>query len=374
MKKPMFLATAVAAALADAADAATVGVVVQSLTSHSSSGTSAANISSSTARWMYDTDTGLLSQRSGLFNARFNIAPTTTLFRHSVTGLVVGGGGSASATSFACAEGNFGATVGASICGNYNFGANYINESSISYGPGTAASRTLGGDDMSIGAQQSVAAYNATAQISWAGTSLVLSNATPTSGYTWTLSLAPPPPPPAGFTVSMDANGLASGISNLDIGGALYNVSFSCFPWDSTCTLGPGTDLFLGNRDGAIAATEAIIGALASVEATEVYNFSYWISGEWSHFLVPYAASQGVSGCRLDWSCSTDVPGFAQYWAWEEKAFTSGPGWNGGAWSSDYDNWSLVRFTPVAAVPLPAAAWLFGSALFSLGVLKRNRE
>lgn len=369
MKKQVFLATAIAATLADAADAATVGVVVQSLTSHSSSGTQAANISSSAAYWSYDTGAGLLSQRSGVFNARFTIAPTTTLFRHSVTGLTIGAGGNAAASSFACTEGNFGGGVGASLCGNYNFGANFINESSVSYGPGTAASRTLGGDDMGIGAQQNVGNYNATAQISWVGTSLVLSNATPTSGYTWTLSLAPPPPPPPGFTVSI-GGGLAHGISNLDIGGTLYNVDFSCVPWDSTCTLGPGTDLFLGNRDGAIAATEAIIGALASVGATEVDNFSYLISGEWSHFLVPYSASQGLRGCRLFWSCDSSVPGFPtqQHWAWEETAFTAG---SGGYPSSAYDSYSLVRFTPVSAVPLPAAAWLFGGALLGLGSLKR---
>ena len=59
-----------------------------------------------------------MTQTGGTINARATTAPTTTLFRQFITGLVIGNGGAASAASFSCVEGNFGANVGASICGN----------------------------------------------------------------------------------------------------------------------------------------------------------------------------------------------------------------------------------------------------------------
>ena len=68
--------------------------------------------------------------------------------------------------------------MGASICGNYTFGANFANDSTTTWGPGTAVSRTIGGDDAAAGAQQSIASLNGMATISWVGTTLVLTNAT----------------------------------------------------------------------------------------------------------------------------------------------------------------------------------------------------
>jgi hypothetical protein len=148
-----------------------------------------------------------------------------------VTGLVIGNGAAASATSFACIEGNYGPGVSASVCGDYNFGANsfvldgeeyvpnpFANESSTSWGPGTAFARTIGGDDMVIGPQQNIALYDGFNQVSWVGTWLILSNAVCNSaapgnanacataggfntGYRWTLDasyheqwLTPVPP------------------------------------------------------------------------------------------------------------------------------------------------------------------------------------
>lgn len=190
------------------AQATTYTAVLKQLASWSSSGSSTGNISSSTATWSYDDVTGLLSQTGGTFNVRFTISPFTTLFRYSITGLVIGAGGAAAATAFACAEGNFGANVGASICGNYSFGANFANESTASWGPGTTTSRSLGGDDMGLGPEQSVAQLDGTTFISWVGTTLRLSNAScnpfapgnangcATSGgfnrgYTWILEAGP---------------------------------------------------------------------------------------------------------------------------------------------------------------------------------------
>lgn len=203
------LALAVAASLgAGAADAAVYSATLKQAISWSGSGGSSGNITSSTATWSYDDVTGLLSQTGGTFNVRYTIAPSNTLFRHSITGLVVGNAAAATASSYTCTEGNFGVTVAASLCGNYNFGANYANESTASWGPGTAIARTIGGDDMALGPQQSIAAYDNFAFVSWVGTTLTLANAScnpfapnnangcattggANHGYTWVLDAGP---------------------------------------------------------------------------------------------------------------------------------------------------------------------------------------
>ena len=168
----------------------------------------AGNISSSTATWSYDDSTGLISQTGGLFQVRFNNAPTSTLWRTSITGLVIGNGGAASAATYVCTEGNFGGNVGASICGNYSFGANFANESTATWGPGTSTSRAIGGDDLASGTQESIAALNGMTTISWVGTALVLHNGTCTGacfttpggfndGQKWTFNAGPQVPVPA---------------------------------------------------------------------------------------------------------------------------------------------------------------------------------
>ena len=159
-KTPRAIAVS-AAALAAAAPAGattyTATLVSFGLYNNSALNSFNGNISSSTATWSYDDVTNLVTQTGGTFNVRFTTAPTQTLFRYVTTGLVAGNGGAAGASSFACVEGNFGGGVGASICGNYNFGANFTNNTTTTWGPGTSVSRTLGGDDGSIGAQQSIA-------------------------------------------------------------------------------------------------------------------------------------------------------------------------------------------------------------------------
>jgi hypothetical protein len=203
------LGAAIAATLAVAeTQAATVNLTLRVAASWSGGGSSAGNISSTTATWDYDTVTGLLTQADGVFNVRYTIAPTTTLFRHTTTGMLLGAP-AATATTFSCIEGNFGGTVVASLCGNYNFGANFVNESTVSWGPGTAVSRTIGGDDMAFGPMQSVSQYDGFTTVSWDGTVLRMSNAScnpsapgnangcsttsgANAGYTWTLSTPVP--------------------------------------------------------------------------------------------------------------------------------------------------------------------------------------
>jgi len=359
------LAVAIAAVLTTSheAQAATVSALLQSVVSYSSSGSVAANLSSSTATWSFDTVSGVLSQTGGLFDARYSITAASTLFRHSITGMVLGGGAAASATTYTCAEGNFGGNVGASLCGNYNFGANFYNESSTSWGPGTSASRTLGGDDQAVGPQQSIAGFNGTVTIEWAGTTLTLSNATPTSGYTWTLaaSSAFAPEPVPGFSVIVDEYGIASRITNLEILGIRYDVDFSCDPHiglNEGCAGKAGSDMFFGNEAGAIAAVDAINGALIAAGADMVENW-YMANYGAGYFNVPYSTTEAIESCGvfIDQSCEA---------------------WNGlqpwvRNWGAVFpDSRALVGFSLMAAVPVPAAAWLFGSALLGLGALRRR--
>jgi hypothetical protein len=210
-KQKSALAVAVAAGLGgmaatDVAQAATFAATLTSVLTYSNNGTagSPGNITSSTATWTYDDTTNLVTQTGGLFQVRLTTAPTSTLYRQSITGLVFGNGGAASASTFVCTEGNFGAGVGASICGNYTFGANFLNQSTTTWGPGTAASRTIGGDDAAAGAQQTIASLNGFNTITYAGTTLQISNRTCTSicttttggfnnGQLWNFTVVPVP-------------------------------------------------------------------------------------------------------------------------------------------------------------------------------------
>jgi hypothetical protein len=184
-KQKAALAVAIAAgvsgmAATDDAQAATYTATLTGIRLYSNSATSGhpSDFSSSTGlSWSYDDVTGVMTQTGGLLNARQTTAPTSTLFRQSITGLVIGAGAAASATTFSCTEGNFGPGVGASICGNYVFGGNFTNESTTTWGPGTAVSLTLGGDDMVGGEElQSIAVLDGMSTISWVGTTLVLAN------------------------------------------------------------------------------------------------------------------------------------------------------------------------------------------------------
>lgn len=227
------LSLAVAATLgATAAESAVIPATLKSVVTYSGNAVHGGDLSSATATWIFDTVSGLLTQAGGTFNVRVSITPTTTIFRHVITGLVLGGGASATAAAFNCVEGNFGATIGASICGNYDFGGNFDNESTAAWGPGTNVTRTIGGDDNNwpyvppppqtgsywnpTGAPQSIQDYDGFATLGWVGTTLVLSNARcdPAApgnangcatlggfnrGYTWTLEAVAVPVPAAGW-------------------------------------------------------------------------------------------------------------------------------------------------------------------------------
>jgi hypothetical protein len=80
--------------------------------------------------------------------------------------------GKADATSFTCNEGGFGAIVGANLCGNYTWGDDYVDESTVSYS-GNTATRNLNilgtgdSDDQSSGLMQSLPWYEDMLITSW---------------------------------------------------------------------------------------------------------------------------------------------------------------------------------------------------------------
>lgn len=124
-------------------------------------GIGTAILSGSTATWQYDTVTGVVTG-SGFYQAQYQISsdPLGQLFTHEIVDLIVGGGNAASATSYECIEGGFGSIAGGHLCGNINFGPNGVFDSSVSYGPGTAFSRTIVPDDFSEGPQQDLTRYD----------------------------------------------------------------------------------------------------------------------------------------------------------------------------------------------------------------------
>jgi hypothetical protein len=132
------------------------------------------DFSASTATWFYDTETGVLTG-SGLFSTDFLTTPATNFLEARTVDPVFTAGNAASASSFACIEGDFGVTDSIHVCGGWNFGPNSTNESSITYGPGTSFSYTIGGDDVSFVPPLSIIHYdNMTAN--WNGATLVFSN------------------------------------------------------------------------------------------------------------------------------------------------------------------------------------------------------
>lgn len=257
------LSAAVAASLGVAAATAEADVYTATLTQvrvFSNGGTSGSpgNITSSTATWSYDSVTNLLTQTGGTYNFRVTTAPTSTLYRTSITGLVLGNGAPASAATFVCTEGNFGGNVGASICGNYTFGANFGNDSTTTWGPGTAVSRTIGGDDAAAGAQESVAKLNGMVTSTFSPPNLVLTNGSCTgpcttlpagannNGQIWVLNnLTLATPGAADDTVAAES-GVATAINVLvnDVGYAdPVAVSIEVAPSNGgSAVVTPGTD------------------------------------------------------------------------------------------------------------------------------------
>ena len=156
--------------------------------------------------------------------------------------------------------------------------------------------------------------------------------------------------PAHAFTVDLDGTN-ATGLSDLDIGGTAYDVTFEFVAANTadgpTCAPSVPCDVFFGNQSGAIDAVDAINVALNFVSAVSVGSSVSAV------YFVPYAASGGDVDVRQ---------GDGTIGTW---------GQIGSSLDADTDIIEYARFSP-AVVPIPPAAWLFGSALGILGWVRRQ--
>jgi len=326
--KATALASAVATTLgAGDAEATTYTAALTSVTRYATPGlpgSGPGNVSSSTATWSYDSNTDLVTQMGGTFNVRFTGAPVSTLFRHSVTGLVIGAGAAATASTFICTEGNFGSGSGASLCGNYSFGNNFYNESQVTYGPGTATARTMGGDDEVVGPQQSVADLNGFSTVNWVGTTLTLSNARYTWVFTTGAAIPPPPPPPVWAPPGVGVTDLATttrGVAK-DVYVLANDLDFGS-PATVTMVSGPanGTVVISGSpgNGGSVKATYTPTAGFSGTDSF-TYSVTDGVSSSTAPVTVTVLADTDLDGkpdlednCRLlanTSQCDSDADGY----------------------------------------------------------------
>jgi hypothetical protein len=139
-------------------------------------------------------------------------------------------------------------------------------------------------------------------------------------------------------------------IVGLDINGTLYDVAF-----DGSF----GTELFIGDEQGAIDASLATRGALPESGPVE-YPYGGYLS---------QVANLAQGGFRVYFS-ATDYyeAGLAAGWTWYGPLYSSNP--------EDHSYWSVLyevhtdRVIP--GVPIPPAVYLFGSALGLMGLACRK--
>jgi hypothetical protein len=147
--------------------------------------------------WDLNTSTGVATQTSGTWSGYTSVAGAVLSTLSMTDGVL--SSGAAAATSWSCAEGTFGTTVSKfskfHICGNYSFGADLKNNST--YNPtATGATVTLGGDDMVLGAPQTLAnQFSAMTLTNLGGGNWLLSNTAndTVNGYNFSFNVVPVP-------------------------------------------------------------------------------------------------------------------------------------------------------------------------------------
>lgn len=151
------------------------------------------------------------------------------------------------------------------------------------------------------------------------------------------------------FSVDLDGTN-AVGISDLEIGGTAYDVTFE-FASAMTAPVACGTavpcDVFFGDTTAAGAAVTAINVALNGSIAESVGSTNN------ANYFVPFSkAGQDIEARQGNFVANT---------MWQSL----------GASLDETDTVEMARFSP-AVVPIPAAVWLFGSALGILGWIRHR--
>ena len=156
--------------------------------------------------------------------------------------------------------------------------------------------------------------------------------------------------------------GKAIGITDLDIGGTLYDVLFDeKVPAVLVYGEFPGTFTFTTSgdaQDAVIAVNAALNGENARIVGEDTpldisvntsFNIAYDSSGP--------SAVLGLADFQVGSNPTSDQ------WVNSGSGSTS--------WTAEERTWAT--FTPAAAVPVPAAVWLFGSGLLGLiGIARRK--
>ncbi len=187
MKKTT-LAIAVATAMGAAGTASAAPWILTGITVHSGNGDAAMTLAGD----LTFESVGSAFVANGAFSGTGYVAVNPLMTWQFGAGTSVEG--TFSGGSFDCIEGAFGGFVGSSICGNYSFGGNYANDSTVNT---DGSNRILGGDDSSVGPAQSMADF--VGYYPAAGTDFVttfnLSNAMgPGTGNRWNFVAAVPVP------------------------------------------------------------------------------------------------------------------------------------------------------------------------------------
>lgn len=157
MYKRILIATAAVLSFSGAANASLISltnVAMQQTGPAATPGQRFASVSGS-GTWTWDNVTNTITQ-SGSNTFVFGPSlPSSVAYTLTISGMVITGAGATSASGYSCADGNFAASIAASICGGYDFYppsyvGNFTNDSTLVINA-TTCTRTIGGNDYITG-------------------------------------------------------------------------------------------------------------------------------------------------------------------------------------------------------------------------------
>lgn len=159
-------------------------------------------------------------------------------------------------------------------------------------------------------------------------------------------------------TITTNGAGEVTGISALSVGGDFYNLSFVGFGESYGTVFGGSLDVNSEEEASDIVAAAVIVLNDSSVLNTSIAGNPVTSISEDTNLLLPFALDSGkVRLFELDW---------AEPLRWRPQPVGPFP-------VNPTDFLPDTAWIRVSPVPLPAAAWLFGSALFGLVAVKRKK-